>query len=113
KGGGVFVEPGVVFFPQAVTKTVDEISHRGGTPLVVASDMVTLGVIELKDVVKGGIKDRFAQLRKMGIRTIMITGDNPLTAAAIAAESGVDDFMAEATPEQKLKRIRDEQVNGQ
>jgi K+-transporting ATPase ATPase B chain len=74
--------------------------------------MVTLGVIELKDVVKGGIKDRFAQLRKMGIRTIMVTGDNPLTAAAIAAESGVDDFMAEATPEQKLKRIRDEQSNG-
>jgi K+-transporting ATPase ATPase B chain len=95
-----------------VTKTVDEISHRGGTPLVVASEMTTLGVIELKDVVKGGIKERFAQLRKMGIRTIMITGDNPLTAAAIAAESGVDDFMAEATPEQKLKRIREEQGNG-
>jgi len=107
-----FIESAGGVFPQAVTKTVDEISHRGGTPLVVASDMVTLGVIELKDVVKGGIKDRFAQLRKMGIRTIMITGDNPLTAAAIAAESGVDDFMAEATPEQKLKRIRDEQSNG-
>src|SRR5437870_8155233 len=88
-----FVESAGGVFPQAVTKTVDEISHRGGTPLVVASDMMPLGVIELKDVVKGGIKDRFAQLRKMGIRTIMITGDNPLTAAAIAAESGVDDFM--------------------
>jgi K+-transporting ATPase ATPase B chain len=74
--------------------------------------MVTLGVIELKDVVKGGIKERFAQLRKMGIRTVMITGDNPLTAGAIAAESGVDDFMAQATPEDKLKRIRAEQSEG-
>jgi K+-transporting ATPase ATPase B chain len=91
---------------------VDEISHRGGTPLVVASDMLTLGTIELKDVVKGGIKERFAQLRKMGIKTVMITGDNPLTAAAIAAEAGVDDFMAQATPEQKLKRIREEQGDG-
>jgi K+-transporting ATPase ATPase B chain len=99
-------------FPQSVAKTVDEISHRGGTPLVVASDMLTLGTIELKDVVKGGIKERFAQLRKMGIKTVMITGDNPLTAAAIAAEAGVDDFMAEATPEQKLKRIRHEQAEG-
>ena len=89
---------------------MDEISHRGGTPLVVASEMMTLGTIELKDVVKGGIKERFAQLRKMGIKTVMITGDNPLTAAAIAAEAGVDDFMAQATPEQKLKRIRDEQA---
>ena len=107
-----FVESAGGVFPQGVTKTVDEISHRGGTPLVVASDMTTLGVIELKDVVKGGIKERFAQLRKMGIRTVMITGDNPLTAAAIAAEAGVDDFMAQATPEQKLKRIREEQGNG-
>ena len=100
------------YFRSRSTKTVDEISHRGGTPLVVASDMMTLGVIELKDVVKGGIKERFAQLRKMGIRTVMITGDNPLTAAAIAAEAGVDDFMAQATPEQKLKRIREEQADG-
>ena len=74
--------------------------------------MATLGVIELKDVVKGGIKERFAQLRKMGIRTVMITGDNPLTAAAIAAEAGVDDFMAQATPEDKLQRIREEQSEG-
>src|ERR1700757_1741793 len=107
-----FVELAGGFFPQAVTKTVDEISHRGGTPLVVASDLLTLGTVELKDVVKGGIKERFAQLRKMGIKTVMITGDNPLTAAAIAAEAGVDDFMAQATPEQKLKRIRQEQGEG-
>ena len=100
------------FFRSAVTKTVEEISHRGGTPLVVASDMLTLGTIELKDVVKGGIKERFAHLRKMGIKTVMITGDNPLTAAAIAAEAGVDDFMAQATPEEKLKRIRQEQAEG-
>ena len=107
-----FIESAGGIFPQPVTKTVDEISHRGGTPLVVASDMLTLGTIELKDVVKGGIKERFAQLRKMGIKTVMITGDNPLTAAAIAAEAGVDDFMAQATPEQKLKRIRQEQFEG-
>jgi K+-transporting ATPase ATPase B chain len=107
-----FIESAGGIFPQPVAKTVDEISHRGGTPLVVASDMVTLGTIELKDVVKGGIKERFAQLRKMGIKTVMITGDNPLTAAAIAAEAGVDDFMAQATPEQKLKRIRQEQSEG-
>src|SRR6266516_1878432 len=107
-----FVELAGGIFPQPVTKTVDEISHRGGTPLVVASDMLTLGTIELKDVVKGGIKERFAQLRKMGIKTVMITGDNPLTAAAIAAEAGVDDFMAQATPEQTLKRIRHEQAEG-
>jgi potassium-transporting ATPase ATP-binding subunit len=99
-------------FPEAATKTVEEISRRGATPLVVAEDRQTLGVIELKDIVKGGIKDRFAQLRKMGIRTVMITGDNPLTAAAIAAESGVDDFMAQATPEDKLRRIRNEQAEG-
>src|SRR5438309_1297763 len=107
-----FVESAGGIFPQSVTRTVDEISHRGGTPLVVASDLLTLGTIELKDVVKGGIKERFAQLRKMGIKTVMITGDNPLTAAAIAAEAGVDDFMAQATPEQKLKRIRQEQLEG-
>ena len=79
---------------------------------MVARDAQTLGVIELKDVVKGGIKERFAQLRRMGIRTVMITGDNPLTAAAIAAEAGVDDFMAQATPEDKLRRIRQEQSEG-
>jgi K+-transporting ATPase ATPase B chain len=107
-----FVEGNGGAFPQGVQKTVDEISRRGATPLVVAEDRQTLGVIELKDVVKGGIKERFAQLRKMGIRTVMITGDNPLTAAAIAAESGVDDFMAQATPEDKLKRIRSEQGEG-
>ena len=99
-------------FPQAVSQTVEEISRSGGTPLVVAEGREVLGVVQLKDVVKGGIKERFAQLRKMGIRTVMITGDNPLTAAAIAAEAGVDDFMAQATPEAKLKRIRDEQAAG-
>jgi K+-transporting ATPase ATPase B chain len=99
-------------FPEAATRTVEEISRRGATPLVVAEDRQTLGVIELKDIVKGGIKDRFVQLRKMGIRTVMITGDNPLTAAAIAAESGVDDFMAQATPEDKLRRSRKEQSEG-
>jgi K+-transporting ATPase ATPase B chain len=107
-----FVESGGGVFPQAVTKAVDEISRRGATPLVVAEDRQALGVIELKDIVKGGIKERFAQLRKMGIRTVMITGDNPLTAGAIAAESGVDDFMAQATPEDKLRRIRSEQAEG-
>jgi K+-transporting ATPase ATPase B chain len=107
-----FVESSGGVFPKIVQTTVEEISRRGATPLVVASDLLTLGVIELKDVVKGGIKDRFAQLRKMGIRTVMITGDNPLTAAAIAAESGVDDFMAQATPEDKLRRIRAEQAEG-
>ncbi len=107
-----FIESNGGAFPQAVQKTVDEVSRRGATPLVVAEDRQTLGVIELKDIVKGGIKERFAQLRKMGIRTVMITGDNPLTAASIAAEAGVDDFMAQATPEDKLKRIRAEQAEG-
>jgi K+-transporting ATPase ATPase B chain len=99
-------------FPSAVTEAVDHISRQGGTPLVVAEGRDVLGVIFLKDVVKGGIKERFAQLRAMGIRTVMITGDNPLTAAAIAAEAGVDDFLAQATPEMKLARIRDEQGKG-
>jgi len=99
-------------FPPSVSQAVDEISRSGGTPLVVAESREVLGVVHLKDVVKGGIKERFAHLRKMGIRTVMITGDNPLTAAAIAAEAGVDDFMAQATPEQKLKRIREEQSAG-
>ena len=80
---------------------------QGGTPLVVADGAQVLGVIQLKDIVKGGIKERFAELRRMGIQTVMITGDNPLTAAAIAAEAGVDDFLAEATPEAKLKLIRE------
>ena len=99
-------------FPQAVSQAVDEISRSGATPLVVAEGREVLGVVQLKDMVKGGIKERFAHLRKMGIRTIMITGDNPQTAAAIAAEAGVDDFIAQATPEMKLKRIRDEQEAG-
>jgi K+-transporting ATPase ATPase B chain len=99
-------------FPKAVAETVEQISRSGGTPLVVADGSEVLGVIHLKDVVKGGIRERFAQLRKMGIKTIMITGDNPQTAAAIAAEAGVDDFIAQATPEAKLKRIRSEQAEG-
>ena len=93
-------------FPEAVSGAVDSISRQGGTPLVVAEGGEVLGVIHLKDVVKGGIRERFAQLRRMGIRTVMITGDNPLTAAAIAAEAGVDDFLAQATPEMNLERIR-------
>ncbi len=100
------------FFPENVEETVRDLSSRGATPLVVAENSQVLGVIHLKDIVKGGIKQRFAQLRKMGIRTIMITGDNPQTAAAIAAEAGVDDFLAEAKPEDKLYRIREEQANG-
>jgi K+-transporting ATPase ATPase B chain len=99
-------------YPVAVTEAVDAIARSGGTPLVVADGREVLGVIHLKDVVKGGIKERFAQLRAMGIRTVMITGDNPLTAAAIAAEAGVDDFLAQATPEMKLARIREEQAKG-
>jgi K+-transporting ATPase ATPase B chain len=90
----------------------DEIAKGGGTPLAVARDDKLLGVIHLKDIVKGGIRERFAELRTMGIRTVMITGDNPMTAAAIAAEAGVDDFLAQATPEDKLQLIRDEQAKG-
>ncbi|QDM25485.1 potassium-transporting ATPase subunit KdpB [Tardiphaga sp. vice304] len=90
----------------------DEISKAGGTPLAVARDGKLLGVVHLKDIVKGGIRERFAELRTMGIRTVMITGDNPMTAAAIAAEAGVDDFLAQATPEDKLQLIRDEQAKG-
>lgn len=99
-------------FPKELSAAVDQISRSGGTPLVVSVGNVAKGVIHLKDVVKGGIRERFMELRKMGIKTVMITGDNPLTAAAIAAEAGVDDFMAEATPETKLKRIREEQNKG-
>jgi len=95
-----------------VRNTVRLIAQQGGTPLVVSRDSRALGVIYLKDIVKGGMKDRFARLRRMGIRTVMITGDNPLTAAAIAAEAGVDDFLAEATPEAKLRMIRDYQAAG-
>ena len=97
---------------QSVLNKVEEISRQGGTPLLVADGGRALGVIQLKDIVKGGIKERFAQLRKMGISTVMITGDNKLTAAAIAAEAGVDDFIAQATPEDKLARIRKEQEGG-
>ncbi len=107
-----FIENNNGFFPKNVEEIVSDISRQGATPLVVAENNQVLGVIHLKDIVKGGIKQRFAQLRIMGIRTIMITGDNPQTAAAIAAESGVDDFLAEAKPEDKLHRIREEQTNG-
>ncbi len=107
-----FIEDNNGFFPQNVKDTVTRLSLNGATPLVVADNNKVLGVINLKDVVKGGIKSRFEQLRTMGIRTIMITGDNPLTAAAIAAEAGVDEFMAEARPEDKLARIRLEQAEG-
>jgi K+-transporting ATPase ATPase B chain len=102
---------GGVYSPE-LAQAVERISRQGGTPLVVAENREILGVIYLKDVIKGGIKERFAQLRAMGIRTVMITGDNALTAAAIAAEAGVDDFLAQATPEMKLARIREEQANG-
>jgi K+-transporting ATPase ATPase B chain len=95
-----------------VNAIADEVAKSGGTPLAVAKDGRLLGIIHLKDIVKGGIRERFAELRRMGIRTVMITGDNPTTAAAIAAEAGVDDFLAQATPEDKLKLIRDEQAKG-
>ena len=99
-------------YPGVVQALVETVATRGSTPLVVADGTRVLGVVELKDIVKGGIKERFAQLRRMGIKTVMITGDNKLTAAAIAAEAGVDDFLAEATPEAKLKLIRDYQAQG-
>ena len=99
-------------FPVEVRRSVDGIAKAGATPLVVADGPRVLGAIQLKDIVKGGIRERFAQLRRMGIKTIMITGDNPLTAAAISAEAGVDDFLAQATPEAKLKLIRDVQGQG-
>jgi K+-transporting ATPase ATPase B chain len=107
-----FVHNNNGFYTQNIENIVSELAKQGATPLVVAENNRVLGVIHLKDIVKGGIKQRFSELRKMGIKTVMITGDNPLTAAAIAAEAGVDDFMAEATPEDKLRRIRTEQANG-
>ncbi len=99
-------------YPPEVARAVDEVARRGSTPLVVIDGARVMGVVELKDIVKGGIKERFAELRRMGIKTVMITGDNKLTAAAIAAEAGVDDFLAEATPEDKLKLIRSYQAEG-
>jgi K+-transporting ATPase ATPase B chain len=99
-------------FPAALQGVIDDVARRGSTPLVVADGTRVLGVVELKDIVKGGIKERFAELRRMGIKTVMVTGDNRLTAAAIAAEAGVDDFLAEATPEAKLKLIREHQAAG-
>ena len=98
--------------PPEVRVAVDTIAKAGATPLVVADGGRVLGAIQLKDIVKGGIRERFGELRQMGIKTVMITGDNPLTAAAIAAEAGIDDFLAEATPEAKLKLIRDTQGEG-
>ena len=98
--------------PPELKAIVEDIAKAGGTPLVVARNGEALGVIRLKDIVKGGIKERFVKMRKMGIKTVMITGDNPLTATAIAAEAGVDDFLAEATPETKLKLIREYQAGG-
>lgn len=99
-------------FPPQVESLVEEVARTGGTPLVVAENERVMGVVALKDIVKGGIRERFAELRKMGIKTVMITGDNPLTAAAIAAEAGVDDFLSEATPEAKLALIRQYQAEG-
>ncbi|MFL6662885.1 MAG: potassium-transporting ATPase subunit KdpB, partial [Rhizobacter sp.] len=99
-------------FPAALNTTVEEVARRGSTPLVVSDGTKVLGIVELKDIVKGGIKERFAEMRRMGIKTVMVTGDNRLTAAAIAAEAGVDDFLAEATPEEKLRLIRSHQAEG-
>ncbi|EFE21914.1 K+-transporting ATPase, B subunit, partial [Edwardsiella tarda ATCC 23685] len=107
-----YVESADGHFPRAVDETVERVARSGATPLVVAEDACILGVVALKDIVKGGIKERFAELRRMGIKTVMITGDNRLTAAAIAAEAGVDDFLAEATPEAKLALIRQYQAEG-
>jgi K+-transporting ATPase ATPase B chain len=107
-----YVQAQQVKFPQEASNIADTVARRGSTPLLVADGARVLGIIELKDTVKGGIKERFIELRRMGIKTIMITGDNRLTAAAIAAEAGVDDFLAEATPEAKLKLIREQQAEG-
>ncbi len=107
-----FVEANGGRFPAGVTDAVRRVAESGGTPLVVARDSFVLGVIHLKDIVKGGIRERFDELRRMGIRTVMITGDNPVTAAVIAAEAGVDDFLAQATPEAKMALIQEEQAKG-
>jgi len=107
-----YVRPLGGHLPESLQQSIDQIARTGGTPLVVAEGATILGVIHLKDIVKGGIRERFAELRRMGIKTIMITGDNPITAAAIAAEAGVDDFLANATPEDKLKLIRRLQAEG-
>lgn len=107
-----FVEENRGTFPTQVRAMVEEVAKQGATPLVVADGARVLGVVQLKDIVKGGIRERFAEMRRIGIKTVMITGDNPLTAAAIAAEAGVDDFLAEATPEAKLSMIRDYQQKG-
>jgi potassium-transporting ATPase ATP-binding subunit len=107
-----YVEATGNVFPKGIQGAVQEVARRGSTPLLVADGGRVLGIIELKDIVKGGIKERFGELRRMGIKTIMITGDNKLTAAAIAAEAGVDDFLAEATPEAKLRLIRSHQAEG-
>jgi K+-transporting ATPase ATPase B chain len=116
KGAADSVEQYVIkqsgMFPPEIRAIVDDIAKQGATPLVVADKARVLGVIRLNDIVKGGIKERFAEMRRMGIKTIMITGDNPLTAAAVAAEAGVDDFLAEATPEAKLRLIREYQKGG-
>ncbi len=109
----VAVKPAIgVEAAREIHALAEKIAKAGGTPLAVARDGKLLGVIHLKDIIKGGIRERFAELRRMGIRTVMITGDNPMTAAAIAAEAGVDDFLAQATPEDKLRLIRDEQSKG-
>lgn len=100
-------------YPQQLDAAIQHIANKGGTPLLVSDDDKIVGIIHLKDIVKGGIKEKFAEMRNMGIRTVMITGDNPFTAAAIAAEAGVDEFIAEATPEMKLAKIRTEQEGGQ
>jgi len=107
-----FIEEQGGSWPSKVTEAVDTVARAGSTPLVVADGRRALGVVELRDIVKGGIRERFAELRQMGIKTIMVTGDNRLTAAAIAAEAGVDDFLAEATPEAKLELIRKNQAEG-
>jgi K+-transporting ATPase ATPase B chain len=111
-GGPAVAQPSLAAPVREVQAIAERVGKAGGTPLAVARDGRLLGVLHLKDIVKGGIRERFAELRRMGIRTVMITGDNPMTAAAIAAEAGVDDFLAEATPEAKLKLIRDEQAKG-
>jgi K+-transporting ATPase ATPase B chain len=116
KGAADAIEKYVISFgksvPAELTAIVESISKAGGTPLVVAEDHLPLGVIHLKDIVKGGMVERFNQMRQMGIRTVMITGDNPLTAATIAREAGVDDFLAQATPEDKMALIKREQAGG-